>query len=207
MIVTYNNNGHTYEITENCGKKGLESTSGVILLHPVYDSIENFSVNLFGREKIHNYRIERNGKFGLVQACNLELTYLLPIEYDELIQVKANRFLFVIGRKDDKFGLFFDECWYLTLKYDYITVVTYERNNATNQYLLIEKDGKYGALFVSDLNDVPIEYDEILPPIDDFGLRVRKGGTWGYLDNNYRFTTDISQVPLEWDNLCDIRIK
>ena len=118
MIIVYNNNGHTYEITEHCGKKGLESTSGVILLHPMYDSIENFRAYFPAGQEMYNYRIERKGKFGLVQACNLVLTYLLPIEYDELIQVKTDYFLFVIVRKDGKFGLLFNECWFFNLKYD-----------------------------------------------------------------------------------------
>lgn len=46
---------------------------------------------------------------------------------------------------------------------------------------------------------VPILFEE-----DDWGIRVKKDGKWGYLDKNNNFTTDLSEVPLKWERLDDV---
>lgn len=199
MLIFNNNNGHSYVITEDRGRKGLESESGVILLPPVCDSIEELESYYGLGEKKYVYKIGKNGKYGLVQACNLELDNLLSIKYDDIIHVETNRFLYVIVKEKGKYGLYCDDCWLFIPIYDSINVITYnDKDMESHQYLTIEENGKYGVLFIPDvMNECEIEFEEVLPPVNDLGVRVKKEGVWGYLNRQRQFTADLSQVPME----------
>ena len=92
-----------FEITNGSnGKQGIETKGGLILYHPVFDSIVRFDVDIDEVYEDYVYRLERNGKYGLVQLRNflgVETKEYLPIEYDELKQITCDRGLFVIARK------------------------------------------------------------------------------------------------------------
>jgi hypothetical protein len=49
------------------GKQGIETKGGLILYHPIFDSIVRFDVD--GNEVYEDYvyRLERNGKYGLIE--------------------------------------------------------------------------------------------------------------------------------------------
>ena len=204
-----------FEITKGSnGKQGIESKGGLIVYHPVFDSIVRFDVDIDEVYEDYVYRLERNGKYGLVQLRNfigVETKEYLPIEYDELKQITYNRALFVIARKGNKYGLYsrvFN--WILPLEYDNMSVVFYKDDWSKyvggREYLLYQKGDKYGVVFIPRFFRTDAEFEEILPPMDEYGIRVKKDGVWGHLNKQRQFTPDLSQVPMEWEQLSDVRI-
>ena len=204
-----------FEITKGSnGKQGIESKGGLILYHPVFDSIVRFDVDIDEVYEDYVYRLERNGKYGLVQLRNfigVETKEYLPIEYDELKQITYNGGLFVLVKKDNKYGLYsrtFE--WILPLECDNMTVVYYKDDWSEfigrREYLLYQKKDKYGVVFIPHFSKTDAEFEEILPPVDEYGIRVKKNGIWGHLNKQRQFTPDLSQVPMKWENLMDIHI-
>ena len=204
-----------FEITKGSnGKQGIESKGGLILYHPVFDSIVRFDVDIDEVYEDYVYRLERNGKYGLVQLRNfigVETKEYLPIEYDELKQITYNGGLFVLVKKDNKYGLYsrtFE--WILPLECDNMTVVSYKDDWSEfigrREYLLYQKKDKYGVVFIPHFSKTDAEFEEILPPVDEYGIRVKKDGVWGHLNKQRQFTPDLSQVPMEWEQLSDVRI-
>ena len=74
------------------------------------------------------------------------------------------------------------------------------------EYLLYQKGDKYGVVFIPRFFRTDAEFEEILPPMDEYGIRVKKDGVWGHLNKQRQFTPDLSQVPMEWEQLSDVRI-
>ena len=141
----------------------------------------------------------------------IETKEYLPIEYDELKQITYNRALFVIARKGNKYGLYsrvFN--WILPLEYDNMSVVFYKDDWSKyvggREYLLYQKGDKYGVVFIPRFFRTDAEFEEILPPVDEYGIRVKKNGIWGHLNKQRQFTPDLSQVPMEWENLMDVHL-
>lgn len=204
-----------FEITNGSnGKQGIETKGGLILYHPIFDSIVRFDV--YGNEEYEDYvyRLERNGKYGLIELENsfdVKVKEYLPIEYDELKQITYNGGLFVLVKKDNKYGLYsrtFE--WILPLECDNMTVVSYKDDWSEFigrcEYLLYQKGNKYGVVFIPHFSKTDAEFDEILPPVDEYGIRVKKSGVWGHLNKQRQFTPDLSQVPMKWENLMDVHI-
>ena len=204
-----------FEITNGSnGKQGIETKGGLILYHPIFDSIVRFDVD--GNEEYEDYvyRLERNGKYGLIELENsfdVKVKEYLPIEYDELKQITYNGGLFVLVKKDNKYGLYsrtFE--WILPLECDNMTVVSYKDDWSEfigrREYLLYQKKDKYGVVFIPHFSKTDAEFEEILPPVDEYGIRVKKNGIWGHLNKQRQFTPDLSQVPMKWENLMDIHI-
>ena len=204
-----------FEITNGSnGKQGIETKGGLILYHPIFDSIVRFDVD--GNEEYEDYvyRLERNGKYGLIELENsfdVKVKEYLPIEYDELKQITYNGGLFVLVKKDNKYGLYsrtFE--WILPLECDNMTVISYiddwSEFIGRREYLLYQKREKYGVVFIPHFSKTDAEYEEILPPMDEYGIRVKKNGIWGHLNKQRQFTPDLSQVPMKWENLMDIHI-
>ena len=204
-----------FEITNGSnGKQGIETKGGLILYHPIFDSIVRFDVD--GNEEYEDYvyRLERNGKYGLIELENsfdVKVKEYLPIEYDELKQITYNGGLFVLVKKDNKYGLYsrtFE--WILPLECDNMTVVSYKDDWSEfigrREYLLYQKKDKYGVVFIPHFSKTDAEFEEILPPVDEYGIRAEKNGIWGHLNKQRQFTPDLSQVPMKWENLMDIHI-
>lgn len=204
-----------FEITNGSnGKQGIETKGGLILYHPIFDSIVRFDVD--GNEEYEDYvyRLERNGKYGLIELENsfdVKVKEYLPIEYDELKQITYNGGLFVLVKKDNKYGLYsrtFE--WILPLECDNMTVVSYKDDWSEfigrREYLLYQKKDKYGVVFIPHFSKTDAEFEEILPPVDEYGIRVKKNGIWGHINKQRQFTPDLSQVPMKWENLMDIHI-
>lgn len=203
-----------FEITKGSnGKQGIETKGGLILYHPVFDSIVRFDVDIDEVYEDYVYRLERNGKYGLIELENsfdVKVKEYLSIEYDELKQI-TYKGLFVIARKGNKYGLYsrvFN--WILPLDYDNMTVVSYKDDWSEfigrREYLLYQKKDKYGVVFITHFSKTDAEFEEILPPVDEYGIRVKKNGIWGHLNKQRQFTPDLSQVPMKWENLMDIHI-
>ena len=197
------------------GKQGIETKGGLILYHPVFDSIVRFTV--YGLEEFEEYvyRLEKNGKYGLTELeyiLDAKEKQLLPIEYEELNQITHNRQLYVIARKDNKYGLYSRIFkWILPLEYDNMSVVYYiddwsNKYEESQQYLLYQKGDKFGIVFIPYFHKTDAEFEEVLSPIDEYGIRVKKNGRWGHLNKQRKFTLDLSQVPMAWNDLSDIYI-
>lgn len=204
-----------FEITNGSnGKQGIETKGGLILYHPIFDSIVRFDVD--GNEEYEDYvyRLERNGKYGLIELENsfdVKVKEYLSIEYDELKQITYNGGLFVLVKKNNKYGLYsrtFE--WILPLECDNMTVISYiddwSEFIGRREYLLYQKKDKYGVVFIPHFSKTDAEFEEILPPVDEYGIRVKKNGIWGHLNKQRQFTPDLSQVPMKWENLMDIHI-
>lgn len=204
-----------YEVMEaSNGKKGIKRFDGDVVVQPLYDSIVEFDMgpeleqpSMFDT---FVYRVEQNNKYGLVKVNSIKPIEILPLEYDELIRIKGEDRLFVIAKKDDKYGLFlYHYGWFLPIENDAITNVEYREKNSYNwhRYILIKKDNKYGVLLLPRVHKVSFVFDEILPPIDEFGIRAKKNGVWGHIGKDHKFTSDLSQVRMEWEDLSDIRVE
>ena len=204
-----------FEITNGSnGKQGIETKGGLILYHPIFDSIVRFDVD--GNEEYEDYvyRLERNGKYGLIELENsfdVKVKEYLSIEYDELKQITYNGGLFVLVKKNNKYGLYsrtFE--WILPLECDNMTVVYYKDDWSEfigrREYLLYQKKDKYGVVFIPHFSKTDAEFEEILPPVDEYGIRVKKNGIWGHLNKQRQFTPDLSQVPMEWEKLSDVHL-
>ena len=204
-----------FEITNGSnGKQGIETKGGLILYHPIFDSIVRFDVD--GNEEYEDYvyRLERNGKYGLIELENsfdVKVKEYLSIEYDELKQITYNGGLFVLVKKNNKYGLYsrtFE--WILPLECDNMTVVSYKDDWSEfigrREYLLYQKKDKYGVVFIPHFSKTDAEFEEILPPVDEYGIRVKKNGIWGHLNKQRQFTPDLSQVPMEWEKLSDVHL-
>lgn len=204
------------KITDDRGKKGLETASGVVILQPEYDSIEDvadYGYDEFLTDPI--YRLAKDGKFGLIEVSGFrrkEVEYILPIEYDEINKICEEDKLF-IAKKDGKYALFVRRYgWLLPLDNDNMSVIEHPNYSEkktlcnTESYLLVQKGDKYGILFIPRVHKVEFEFDCVLPPIDEYGIRVKKDGVWGYLDKNRNFTPNLNEVTMEWEALWDVRI-
>ena len=204
-----------YEVMEaSNGKLGIKRIGRDIVIQPLYDSIVVFDTGPeFEQPSMFDkfvYRLEQNSKYGLVEVNSIKPIEILPLEYDELIQVKGDDRLFVIAKKGKKYGLFiYQYGWFLPVDNDTITIVEYrEKNNYDmDRYILIKKDNKYGVLLLPRVHKVAFVFDEILPPIDEFGIRAKKNGVWGHISKDYIFTSDLYKVRMEWEDLSDIRIE
>ena len=159
--------------------------------------------DLFQRLKYGEYYLVRkNNKYGI---WHNDLS--LPCEYDSIQLLENDDFLI---SKDGKYGVC-NGYNNIPCEYDEISCVEYElikkcfdlECTTYHHYLLLRKGGKYG-LWSTETGLLPSIYDEILTPTDEWGFKVNKNGIWGYLDKNNNFTTDISEVPLEWENLDDV---
>lgn len=196
------------------GKKGIESKGGLIIYHPVFDTIIRFKTFNHDFFEEYIYCLGKSGKYGLTEIkgfLEYEVKEYLPIEFDELKQITYDGGLFVIAKKGEKFGLYSRVFkWVLALEYDDMNIITFEDNwskyQGVKEYLLYKKGDKYGVMFPPYFHMNNVEYDEILPPIDEYGVRVKKNGINGYLNKHKQFTTDLSQVAMEWETLSDIYI-
>lgn len=204
-----------FEITNGSnGKQGIETKGGLILYHPIFDSIVRFDVDSNEEYEDYVFRLERNGKYGLTELENsfdVKVKEYLSIEYDELKQITYNGGLFVRVKKDNKYGLYsrtFE--WILPLECDNMTVISYiddwSEFIGRREYLLYQKKDKCGVVFIPHFSKTDAEFEEILPPVDEYGIRVKKNGIWGHLNKQRQFTPDLSQVPMKWENLMDIHI-
>jgi hypothetical protein len=48
------------------------------------------------------------------------------------------------------------------------------------EYLLYQKKDKCGVVFIPHFSKSDAEFEEILPPVDEYGIRVKKNGIWGH---------------------------
>ena len=191
-------------LIEENGRKGLKMSDGEIVIPPIYDTIEqlrSFTTSSY------LYKVVKDGKYGMIDVEHDKVVTRLDVEYSSF-QCLPNDDLLLC--KNGKYGVW-DWHIYVPCEYDEITFVEYEKKQNIGElewdyhdnYLLLRKGDKYG-LWSIDTKLLPPIYDEIAPPIDDWGIRVKKDGEWGYLYKNNNFTTDISEVPLKWENLNDV---
>ena len=175
-------------IFEEDGKKGIKMGNGERIVPSIYDSIKELDMPTV------QYSVELDGRYGVLEIdFNGNVRTKLELEYDLFQRLKYGEYYLVC--KNNKYGIWHND---LCLSCEYDEIRLFENND-----FLLYKDGKYG-LWLNDIKLLPTIYDEIAPPIDDWGIRVKKDGEWGYLDKNYNFTTDISEVPLKWENLDDV---
>lgn len=191
-------------LIEENGRKGLKMSDGKIVIPPIYDTIEqmrSFTTSSY------LYKVVKDGKYGMIDVEHDKVVTRLDVEYSSF-QCLPNDDLLLC--KNGKYGVW-DWHIYIPCEYDEITFIEYEKKQKIGElewdyqdnYLLLRRGNKYG-LWSNETKLLPTIYDEIAPPIDDWGIRVKKDGEWGYLNKNNDFTTDISEVPLKWENLDDV---
>ena len=149
-----------------------------------------------------HYLVRKNNKYGIWHNH-----LFLPCEYDEIRVIGNNDFLIC---KNGKYGVY---DWHICVpcEYDEIKYIEYELKKkfceleytSCENYMLLRQGDKYG-LWSKETQLLPTIYDEVVPPTDEWGIKVKKDGVWGYFDKEHNFTTDLSKVPLEWENLNNV---
>ena len=190
-------------IFEENGKKGIKMGNGERIVPSIYDSIKELNMPTL------QYSVELEGKFGVLEIdFNGNITTKLGIDYDLFQYLKYGEYYLV--RKNSKYGIWHNDLC-LPCEYDEINYIEYELKKkfceleytSCENYMLLRQGDKYG-LWSKETQLLPTIYDEIVPPTDEWGIKVKKGGVWGYFDKGLNFTTDLSKVPLEWENLNNV---
>ena len=130
---------------------------------------------------------EEKGKWGVkgtMYHC------ALPADYDKIECVDETTSLFLISR-DGHIGLVYlldkVEVW-LEPIYDNIKVYN-------NLHIVVSLNNLKGYWYKGQLSDICFE-DIYLPKYAGW-VKVKKGGTWGWLDGSLTFTTELSEAQQE----------
>ena len=149
----------TYNVNEETGTyktKAVNSKNEEILTG--YDQIEALdnmdkNSNVWYEENV--LKVEKNGKFGLIDLLGKEL---LPVEYDEITVLNGIENSIII-KKDNKIGLVNDtgsdiiECNYKEIKN---LGDTYK-----DGYITVDENGKYGVISATKRQILENKYEEI----------------------------------------------
>ena len=149
----------TYNVNEETGTyqtKAINSKNEEILTG--YDQIEALdnmdeNSNVWYEENI--LRVEKNGKYGLIDLLGKEL---IPVEYDEITVLDGVENSIII-KKDNKMGLVNDtgsiiiECNYKEIKN---LGSTYKEG-----YITVDDNGKYGVISATKRQILDNKYEEI----------------------------------------------
>ncbi|MEE0866122.1 MAG: WG repeat-containing protein [Clostridia bacterium] len=101
-------------------------------------------------------RVEKNGKYGLLNLSGKEL---LPCEYDEIIAIDGIKNALKI-KKDDKYGVVDDE-GKLVLKNEYVDITNLGEDSKEG-FIIKNDEGKYGVVNYSGELVLNPEYEGVL---------------------------------------------
>lgn len=154
------------------GKKGVKNPAGEVIVPAEYDEF-----NFIGDQNcftVSHVAAKKDGKYGVVTAdgtgkvlCDFRFDYLQWYPYTGLYLARWN------GIKD-KFGMVNKE------GKEFIPNVLTNYYEPWNDFMLLESDGKFGALDVSTFFFVLPEYDEIEAEPEELAV-FHKDGVEGYV--------------------------
>lgn len=177
---------------EENGKWGVRNNVlDIVMLTPQYDEVSDLCND--GGKDYYFCKVRSGNKYGLVVADKNGGTIVSPPINDDIMLLEdyLGEYVGLIAmviKRDNKYGLSYGYEIDLEPIYDKITLACKENID----YILLEKDGKYGLLNESKL--IPAEYDEIQVPSLMGWIKARKGNVWGYFDVDGHFTEDISKA-------------
>ena len=140
------------------GKWGFIDHQEKLVVQPVYDQVENFSNGMA--------IVKRDGLSGLIDA-NGKL--LLPIRYDDITVNSSNRFML---RQGEAYGIA-DESGRIIIspRYDAVT-------DPGNGYIIVARDGKFGALTLKGVSTIPMIYDGLIFDTHHKHFVAQKRSAW-----------------------------
>ena len=140
------------------GRWGFIDRQEKLVVQPVYDQVENF----------HNGRaiVKRDGLSGLIDANG---RILLPVRYDAITVNTFNRFML---RQGQAHGIA-DESGRIIInpRYDEVT-------DPGNGYIIVSRDGKFGALTLKGVSTIPMIYDGLTFDIHHNHFVAQKRAPW-----------------------------
>ncbi|MFT4660702.1 MAG: hypothetical protein ACI8XB_000970 [Patiriisocius sp.] len=153
-------------IVKNEGLYGAIDINNEVIVPFEYDWIESTDQERF--------RVKQGSAFGLLSKSG-EL--LLPLEYDWIGLINGKKPILL--QKDEKIG-------YLNNANEIVIPISYDldKNNArlhdfNGDFTRVKKNGKYGVIDMNGLIILPIEYDSLGLPSENF-VSFRNKGKWGY---------------------------
>ncbi len=180
-------------IKDNKGNVGLVNEYGKVLIPLKYidGGCRHFYVNIETPKNqkfiSHNYFALKNkqGKWGLVNELN---QIVIPFQYDHLDSpfFHGTSDLFLV-KKNQKYGIIKINNDYV-VPFDYSLIVPFEYDfieghkvyTSPDDYLIIQKDGKFGLLTGNAKVVIPRKYErlETIYSNDNF-MKFRQNGKWG----------------------------
>lgn len=149
-IYDINDTDGTYK-TKAINEKSEEILTGYEKVEPIdnYDSKQN----IWYEENV--LRVEKNGKYGLI---NLDGKSLLPCEYTQinaLISVKNN----ILVKKDDKVGLVNEKGQFIIpTEYSNILIM---KEGYKDEYIIVDNQSRYGVISTSSKIIIEPKYESI----------------------------------------------
>lgn len=167
-------------VTTKDGKKGLVSTTGSIIIENEYADIKALT-----GEYENGYIVKNSeGKIGVI-GTNKKI--LLPIEYDDIKNVyaedtyvaKENGSWKIINVKDSTSN---------SMNYDDV-------KSMNSNYMVVEKDGKYGLATISGEEKIVPQYDDLKNIYQNYYI-AKKDGMAGVIDENNAKKIDFNYKSL-----------
>ena len=166
----------TYDINEETGEyktKAINDKNEEILKdYDKIEAIDNYDSKQNIWFEVSCLRVQKNGKFGLI---DLEGKELLKCEYDSIDSLKSIKDVFVV-QKNGKFGLvnsrgqtIIDE------KYNKIETL---KDGYEDAYLALDENGLYGVVSTVGTNTLECRYEEIKYILSQDVYAVKENGNW-----------------------------
>ena len=112
-----------------------------LIVQPVYDQVEDFSNGMA--------IVKQDGRVGLIDATG---KLRLPVRYDGITLNQHNRYVL---RQGSDIGLA-DESGRVIVNPKYNDIL-----DPGNGYLIVSRDGKFGALTIKGVSTIPMVYDRL----------------------------------------------
>lgn len=124
------------------GKWGFINHQEKLIVQPLYDDVENFSNGMA--------IVKKDNLFGLIDTTG---KLRLPVRYDEITINQHKRYVLrqgaVIGLADEAGRVIVHP------KYDQLV-------DAGNGYMIVGRDGRFGALTMRGVSTIPLMYDRLI---------------------------------------------
>lgn len=143
-------------LTQKDNRYGVININGYTIIDNLYDEISVDTVSSEIDNKEYGYIVENKTQEGIRCGyinCDGELK--LPLEYNEIIKIDDVKEIYLIARKNGKYGFY--KNYENIINFDYQSM----EYSSENQMLIIQKGTKYG---VSDLKGnikIPLDYTSI----------------------------------------------
>lgn len=171
-----------YIIVNADNKQGVISTTGTILIEPIYDQVKYLgSTNLFA--------VKQNNTWKLIDIQEKKI--IIDSGYEDFIETKSDN---IIIKKDGKYGL-------ITKTNEQKIEPQYEDLKiAFSIYYIAKKDGKYGVINLENETVIPFEYKNMTYVESGGFIQADKTDTETVIfDNNLgqKVTGIVSEINIE----------